>query len=59
MPRPMKVWGGMTFVGGQQVRAVVAATTKKRAVEVINEGGSYTTMNDFNGYWSETGNRNA
>lgn len=48
----LKVWGGNLFhpSTGNQVRAVVVAATKKRAMELTNLSRSY-----FDGYWTETG----
>ena len=47
----MKVWGGMTFNKGIQVRTIIATPTKKKAMELLDLPSSY-----FNDYWSETGN---
>ena len=50
--KTLKVWGGMSInANGKQVRAIVAAFTKKQAIEVSGEASSR-----FNGYWCETGN---
>lgn len=49
----MKVYGGLTFVsGGNQVRTIVAAKSKKEAAALVGE-----TIGYFNKYWSETGNK--
>lgn len=58
MTRPLIVWGGATYIRDMgQRRVLVAAPTKKRAVELMNEcfrfGGS---LYDLNKYWSKTGN---
>jgi len=52
MPRKLKVWGG-NWDG--QKRGLVAAHTKKEALEIIN-GHCYLSMGHFNDYWAETGN---
>ena len=52
MARKLKVWGG---TDGGRGRVIVAATTKKRAVEVLNKWAR-VSMYHFNDYWTETGN---
>lgn len=47
----MKVYGGLIFVNGKQVRAIVSAKSLKRASELT--GVKY---NHMRGYWCETGN---
>ena len=49
--RKIKVYGGLTFVDGKQVRTIVATTTKKRAMELLD-----ITITELNNYWCETGN---
>ena len=49
--RKLKVWGGLTFAKGTQLRTIVATTTKKRAAEILR-----MSLYEFNNYWSETGN---
>ena len=52
MAKTLKVWAGMSInANGKQVRVIVAAFTKKQAIEVSGEASSR-----FNGYWCETGN---
>lgn len=46
-----KVFGGMTFHKGKQVRAVVAAPTQKRAAELVG-----MSVGEFRQFWSVTGN---
>ena len=48
----MKVWGGLTFIKGSQKRTIVATTTKKKAMELLD-----LTPYHFNDYWGETGNK--
>lgn len=48
----MKVFGGLTFVSGKQVRTIVAASTKKEAAELIG-----VSLYCFNQYWTRTGNK--
>lgn len=48
----LKVYGGLTFMNGEQYRTIVATTSKKKACEIV--GGS---LYHFNNYWSETGNK--
>lgn len=57
MAKKLKVFGGTIFYGSprKQVRILVAAYTKKQAVELLNNINNYT-YNDFNDYFSETGN---
>ena len=50
--RKMKVWGGLTFKNGNQMRTIVATTTKKKAMELLEMRSSY----EFNNYWCEAGN---
>lgn len=52
MARNMKVYGGLTFIDGKQLRTIVATSTKKRAMEILDES-NYS----FNNYWSETSNK--
>ena len=47
----MKVYGGMIFLKGRQVRTIVATKTKKKARELVDVG-----VSEFNNYWSETRN---
>ena len=49
--RKMKVWGGLTFKDGSQVRTIVATTTKKKAMELLE-----VRSHEFNNYWCEAGN---
>ncbi|KKL13035.1 hypothetical protein LCGC14_2529790 [marine sediment metagenome] len=46
-----KVYGGMSFHKGKQVRAIVATKTKKKARELFDISYSY-----FTDYFGETGN---
>lgn len=47
----LKVYGGLTFVGGKQVRTIVATTSQKLAAELTGVSLSY-----LRAYWSVTGN---
>lgn len=47
----LRVYGGLTFLKGKQVRTIVAAKSMKRASELTGESYSYIRK-----YWSETGN---
>ncbi|MGE8063800.1 hypothetical protein [Pseudomonas sp. NPDC089569] len=47
----LKVFGGLTMVKGKQVRTIVAASSQKKAAELVGVSLSY-----LRGYWSETGN---
>lgn len=51
MSRAYTVFGGLTFKDGKQVRCIVAAKTKKRAVELLG-----VSLYEFNNYWCDTGN---
>jgi hypothetical protein len=51
--RKLKVWGGT--IGGQG-HYIVAAPTKKRAVEVLNATLGSFSRYYFDGWWCETGN---
>ena len=57
MTKTLKVFGGTIFYGSprKQVRVLVAAFTKKQAVELLNTV-STIRYNEFNDYFSETGN---
>lgn len=46
-----KVFGGMTFHDGKQMRAVVAAPSQKRAAELVG-----MSVGEFRQFWSVTGN---
>jgi hypothetical protein len=50
----MKVWGGDTFQAGKQIRTLVCAKTKTRAVELLAR--FHVSLGHLNTYWSETGN---
>lgn len=51
------MWGGAVFVANSgQVRCIVAARTKKRAVELMLSVTRYFSMGQLNKYCSETGN---
>lgn len=47
----LKVFGGLTFVGRQQVRTVVATTSQVKAAELVGVTTSY-----LRSYWSVTSN---
>lgn len=47
----LKVFGGLTFVGGKQVRTIVAAKSQKAAAEAVG-----ISLGEFRNYWAETGN---
>jgi len=51
MAKKLKVWGGMSFRTGKQSRTLVAAYTKKRAMEILG-----LTSSAMTNYWSITGN---
>ena len=55
MPREPKTYGGCIHHNGKQVRAIVRTTTKKRAVELLNEHTNIS-MAHFNDYFCPTGN---
>lgn len=54
--RRIRVWGGLTFVGGKQHREIVGAPNKKRALELLRLAGEVFGMAYFTGYWTETHN---
>lgn len=47
----MKVFGGIIFRNGKQVRAIVATTSQKRAAELVG-----VSLSELRDYWSVTGN---
>lgn len=49
--RKFKVYGGLMFIDGQQLRTIVATTTKKMARELVG-----VSAHEFNNYWCETRN---
>jgi len=53
--RKLKVFGGTVFYNHEQVRMIVGATTKKRAIELVSKH-THITYNDFNRSWCQTGN---
>jgi ketopantoate reductase len=57
MAKKLKVFGGTIFYGTprKQVRVLVAAYTKKQAVELLSTV-SIIRYHEFNDYFSETGN---
>jgi len=52
MAKKLKVWGGMTFRISKSSRTIVAAYTKKRAMELLG-----LTPHAMKEYWSITGNK--
>ena len=50
--KQFKVWGGLTFLRGNQVRTIIATKTKKQASEILG-----ISMYELNTYWCETGNK--
>ena len=62
--RALKVWGGATSTrripypnGSRQARTIVAARTKKHAVELLNRAGGAISSYQFNIYWGQTANK--
>ena len=53
--RKYKVWGGLTFKKGKQVRTIIATKTKKRAKEILLEFHNIKQYY-FCDYWCETSN---
>jgi len=51
--RALKIWGGHNV----NSRIIVAAHTKKEALERLAAVGIPVSLHEFNGYWAETGNR--
>ncbi len=51
MARKLEVWGGLTKRNGEFVRTIVAAHTKKMAMELLCIGPGA-----FRDFWSKTGN---
>lgn len=50
--KQLKVWGGIGLNKKRKfVRTIVATSTKKKAVELLD-----ISMNEFNTYWTETSN---
>jgi hypothetical protein len=47
----LKVFGGLTCENGKQVRTIVAATSKKKAAELVG-----VSLYGFSDFWCETGN---
>jgi predicted NAD-dependent protein-ADP-ribosyltransferase YbiA (DUF1768 family) len=48
----MKVYGGLTFVDGKQVRTIVAAKSWTQAARLIGQ-----SVNSLKQYWAITGNK--
>lgn len=53
----LKVYAGLTFVGGKQCRTIVAAPTKKAALEALKVCAGRMSLYEFNNYWTDTGNK--
>jgi len=54
----LKVYAGLTFVRGKQCRTIVAAPSKKAALEALETvGAGRMSMYEFTNYWSATGNK--
>lgn len=47
----LRTFGGNTFIGGRQVRVVIATTSWKKAADAAGE-----SLNYVRDYWSVTGN---
>lgn len=57
MTRALQVWGGTAFFAGNQVRVIVSASTKKRAVELLALSSvSHITRGYFDSHFALTGN---
>ena len=54
MRKQLKVWGGDMFQDGKQVRGLVVAPTRKRALELLT--GTSISRYFFDGWWGETAN---
>lgn len=54
--KALKIFGGMIFYNGEQVRGIVAAYTKKQAIELLNTVTYEVSYFTFNNYFTETGN---
>lgn len=50
--KQLTVYSGITFVGSKQCRTIVAAYTKKRAMELLRVSAS-----SFRGFWTATGHK--
>jgi len=48
----LKVYGGLTFVNGKQLRTIIAETSQKKASKKLG-----ITLGDLRNYWSATGNK--
>lgn len=53
-----KVWGGLTMWPGsrQQFRTIVKARNQREAAAALSVCCGRTSLHEFRGYWSETGN---
>lgn len=54
--KALKVFGGMIFYNGKQVRGIVAAYSKKQAIELLKAVTYEVSYFTFNTYFCETGN---
>jgi hypothetical protein len=52
MPREVATYTGRYWKAGRQCRAIVTASSKKLAAELLS-----IPMNEFRNYWSKTGNK--
>jgi hypothetical protein len=60
----LRVYGGLSLAahkpspnGSLQARTIVAASSRKRAVELLHAAKLTISLHYLNAYWSETGNR--
>lgn len=47
----LKVFGGLTFDGGKQLRTIVATSSRTRAAELVG-----VSANEIKNYWGQTFN---
>ena len=57
--KPLRVWGGNTMTSRGQYRAIVAAFSKREAMEILSAAPILrgVTRSYFDDYWAETGNQ--
>lgn len=54
--KKLKVYGGLVMEGRNQKRTIVAATSQKRAMELLKSKGHPFSAYEFRGWWGETKN---
>ena len=57
MARKLKIFGGLSMSRNGQTRTIIAATSQRAAVDLLNDQmRQWMSLNEFRKYWCETEN---